>query len=196
MNKQEFTERLINGLSCLPKEDMEERLSFYTEMIDDRMEEGYSEEEAVGLIGDVDEIIRQIIAEAPASVLVKKRARSQRKIKEMILIVLGSPIWLSLGLALLSVIFSLYIVLWSVIASLWAVFASLAACGAGLALSGAALCFAHGAIGAAVISSGLICSGVSLFLFLGCTAATKGILLLTKKLTVRIKNIITKKEEA
>lgn len=47
MNKQEFLVKLRKGLSGLPKEDIEERLTFYSEMIDDRMEEGLSEEEAV-----------------------------------------------------------------------------------------------------------------------------------------------------
>ena len=194
MNKKEFSERLMKGLSCLPKEDMEERVSFYSETIDDRMEEGYSEEEAVGMIGDVDELIRQIISETPVSRLVKKRVKPKRKIKtwEIALLALGSPIWLSLGLALIAVIFSLYVVLWSVTVSLWAVFISLAVSSVALIIIGAVLLFVHGAIGTAVISSGLICSGISIFMLLGCVFATKGIIVLTKKLTAGI----AKKEEA
>ena len=57
MNKQEFVERLRKGLSGLPQDDIEERLTFYSEMIDDRMEEGLSEEEAVGEIGSVDDAV-------------------------------------------------------------------------------------------------------------------------------------------
>jgi uncharacterized membrane protein len=47
MGKQEFLTRLGKALSGLPREDIEERLNFYSEMIEDRMEEGLSEEEAV-----------------------------------------------------------------------------------------------------------------------------------------------------
>ena len=47
MGKQEFLAQLRKGLQGLPQEDIEERLTFYSEMIDDRMEEGLSEEEAV-----------------------------------------------------------------------------------------------------------------------------------------------------
>ena len=47
MNKTEFLNELKDGLSGLPREDVEERLSFYGEMIDDRVEEGMTEEEAV-----------------------------------------------------------------------------------------------------------------------------------------------------
>lgn len=57
MNKQEFLMRLREGLSGLPENDIEERLIFYSEMIDDRKEEGLSEEEAVREIGNIDEII-------------------------------------------------------------------------------------------------------------------------------------------
>ena len=45
MNKQEFLAELRRGLSGLPRDDIEERLSFYGEMLDDRIEEGLSEEE-------------------------------------------------------------------------------------------------------------------------------------------------------
>ena len=47
MNKQEFLAQLRKGLSGLPKEDIDERLTFYSEMIDDRMEDGIPEETAV-----------------------------------------------------------------------------------------------------------------------------------------------------
>lgn len=40
MNKQEFLTELRAKLSGLPTYDVEERLSFYGEMIDDRTEEG------------------------------------------------------------------------------------------------------------------------------------------------------------
>ena len=57
MNKTEFLERLGERLSGLPQEDIDERLGFYGEMIDDRMEENLSEEEAVAQIGSMDDIV-------------------------------------------------------------------------------------------------------------------------------------------
>ena len=59
MRKQEFLAKLRKGLSGLPQDDIEERLIFYSEMIEDRKEEGLSEEEAVAAIGSVDEIVAQ-----------------------------------------------------------------------------------------------------------------------------------------
>ena len=65
MLKQEFLNALKEGLKGLPEKDIEERLTFYGEMIDDRIEEGRTEEEAVNEIGSVDEVVQQIVAETP-----------------------------------------------------------------------------------------------------------------------------------
>ena len=199
MNKQEFLVQLRKGLSGLPKEDIEERLTFYSEMIDDKTEDGIPEETAVREIGDVSELVSQIIADIPLTKLVKEKITPKKKLKvwEIVLLVLGSPIWLPLLIAAFAVILSLYVVLWSVIIALWAVFAALAACGfAGIA---AGVYFAVGGnvlTGIAVIGAGIVCAGLSVFMFFGCKAVTKGILKLTKKFAIRIKNCFIKKEEA
>ena len=44
MRKQEFIAVLRKKLSALPRRDAEERIAFYSEMIDDRIEEGLLEE--------------------------------------------------------------------------------------------------------------------------------------------------------
>ena len=51
MSKQEFLAQLRKSLSGLPQEDIEERLTFYSEMIEDHIEEGLPEEEAVSAVG-------------------------------------------------------------------------------------------------------------------------------------------------
>lgn len=73
MNKSEFILQLRNGLSGLPQDDVDERLNFYGEMIDDRIEDGLSEEDAVFEMGDINKIISQILAEIPLSKIVKKK---------------------------------------------------------------------------------------------------------------------------
>lgn len=115
----------------MPENDIEERLIFYSEMIEDRIEEGFSEEEeSVAAAGFVDEIIAQTIADIPLSKIAGERIRTKRQLKswEIALLALGSPIWLSLGIAAAAVFFAVYVSAWSVIASLWAVFGSLAVC--------------------------------------------------------------------
>ena len=79
MNKEEFLNELKKGLSGIPENDRNERVTFYSEMIDDRIEEGMSEEEAVSAIGDVNKIISQIMAETPMATIVKERVNKKKK---------------------------------------------------------------------------------------------------------------------
>lgn len=199
MNKKEFLERLSKGLAGLPRDDISERLAFYGEMIEDRIEEGLSEEEAVGEIGSADEIAWQIIAEYPLGKLVKKKMKPRRKIGvwEIVLLVLGSPIWLSLIVAALAVAFSLYVSVWAIIVSLWAVFVSLLGTFVGSIAGGIVfIIFGNALSGVFMIGAGLLSAGLSIFAFFGCRAATKGLLLLTKKMVALIKNLIIVKGDS
>lgn len=199
MSRQEFLEKLRKGLLGLPQDDVEERLTFYSEMIEDRMEEGFTEEEAVGEIGSVDEIITQIIEEIPLAKLVKEKMKPKRRLGawEIVLLVLGSPLWFSLLVAAFAVVFSIYVALWSVIVSLWAAEVSLWGTVLGCIVAGVIFAFTgNGLTGAAMIGASLICAGLSAFLFFGCKFATKGAAWLTKKMALRIKNCFIKKEDA
>lgn len=199
MNKQEFLDRLNEGLSGLPQDDIEERLTFYSEAIEDRMEEGLSEEESVSAVGSVDEIVAQTVADTPLAKNQKERIKPKRRLKawEIVLLALGSPIWISLAIVAFAVIFSIYVSLWAVIVSLWAAFASFAACSIG----GVAACVVltvggNGASGLAMLAAGIVCAGLSIFMFYGCRAATKGILAITKKMAILIKKCFRGKETA
>ena len=199
MGKQEFLVQLREGLSGLPQEDIEERLTFYSEMIDDRMEEGFTEEEAVVAVGSAQEIAAQVVAEIPFAKIAKERIKSRRPLRvgEIVLLALGSPIWLSLGIAVFAVILSLYISLWAVIISLWAVFASFAACSIGGVMACAVFTVGgNGASGLAMLAAGIVCAGLAIFMFYGCKAVTGGTLILTKKMAIWVKNCFIKKEEA
>lgn len=198
MNKEAFVSELREKLSGLPKKEVEDRLNFYLEMIDDRMEDGAGEETAISEIGSVEEIAAQIIAEIPLTKIVKEKIRPKKKRRawEIVLIAVGSPLWAPLLLAAIIVILALYIVLWALILSIWAVFVALAVCGGGGLLIGAAYLFTgHPASGSFLISASLLSAGLSIFLFFGCLAATKGTLLLTKKIILKIKNSFVRKEK-
>ena len=197
MNKQEFLECLRKGLSGLPQEDIEERLTFYSEMIDDRIEEGLLESEAVSAIGTVDAIITQILSDTPLTKLVKEKAKPKRTLKawEIVLIILGSPIWLSLLIGAFAIILAAYIVVWSVVITLWSIEASFAACTLGGIVSAAVFTFqGNGLTGLAMLSAGVVCAGLSVFMLYGCKSATNGILLLTKKMALGIKTLFVGKE--
>ena len=197
MNQEKFISQLRAKLSGLPQKDVEDRLSFYAEMIDDRMEDGLSEEDAICEIGSVEEIYAQILSEIPLSKIVKEQVRPKRKFKawEIVLLALGSPIWLSLLIAAFAVIFSLYAVIWSVIVSLWAIFAALAACGGVGTVFGLSYVFTgYTVAGSFLISAALLSAGLSIFMFFGCLAATKGTIQLTKNIVLMIKNSFARKE--
>ena len=197
MSKQEFLAQLRKGLSGLPQDDIEERLTFYSEMIEDRIEEGLSEEEAVSAVGSVDEIVAQVVADIPLTKITKERMRTKKRLKvwEIVLLALGFPMWLSLGIAGVAAILSLYVSLWSVIISLWAVFGSLIGCTFGGMVAGVVFaCNGNELTGVAMLGAGIVCVGLSIFMFYGCKAATKGILMLTKKIAVWIKNCFIKED--
>ena len=200
MRKQEFIYQLWKKLSDLPKEEVEERLSFYGEMIDDRMEDGLSEEEAVAAIGSADEIASLIIEEIPLNKIVRERIKPKRRLRawEIVLLVLGAPIWIPMLVVVpLSVTVSLYAVLWSAVVALWAVFVALVASAAVGLICGVGFSFVNSpAVGISLIGVSLICAGLSVFIFFGCMGATKGAALLAKKIVLGIKNLLVQKEAA
>ncbi len=178
MRKQEFVSALRKKLTALPRLDVEERIAFYGEMIDDRIEEGLREEDAVNAVGNVDEIAQQIIKDAPS---VKAPTEKKAGGWKIAFLILGSPIWLSLILSAIAVAVSLYAVVWAIAVSLWAVFVSLVAVGVACPIFGIVyLCMGFGATGFAVFGAGLVGAGLAVFFYFGCLATTKATLLLTK----------------
>ena len=202
MNKSEFLAELRSRLVGLPQNEIEERISFYSEMIDDRVEEGATEEDAVAGIGSIDEIVAQILEDVPLWNIVKekikkKNKKKRRKLKawEIVLIVLGFPVWLPLLIAAFAVILSLYLTLWALVISLWAVFVSLAACGLAGIVAGVGYAILVKPIdGILLVAAGLVCSGLAIFAFIGCKAATKGTARLTKKMIFGIKHLFVGKD--
>ena len=75
MRKQEFLYQLGKRLSGLSEKEADERISFYSELIDDKIEDGLSEEEAVSKIGTVSEVVEQIVSETPLVRLVKEKIK-------------------------------------------------------------------------------------------------------------------------
>ena len=113
MTKREFLSELRDALYGLSQSEIEERLLFYSEMIDDRMEEGIPETEAVASLGSVVAAAEQILLDMPLPKLVKARVKPKRKLRawEIVLIAVGSPVWFPILLALAAVVLAVYIVL-------------------------------------------------------------------------------------
>lgn len=176
MTKHEYLAVLAKGLCDLPAGERDRFLDYYREMIEDRIEEGLDEGEAVAAIGEPDAVLREIrreVAPQPEKPAAKKRVW---RTWEIVLLVLGSPLWLSLLLAAVSILFSLAVTLWSLVVVVYAVTLSLLVCGLfGLGYSLVlALAGAGGSLALLVLGGGLFCAGGGMLCLLACVAATRG----------------------
>ena len=116
MNKTQFCALLGNKLKpYLSPKEMYKTLNFFEEMIDDRIDEGLSEEEAVSQLGDINIIVDQILDEHNIG---KKQTKLVWRFipREVgfINIVLLFPAWITI----FSLVASLFIVILSIIFSI------------------------------------------------------------------------------
>lgn len=167
MNKTEFLDELRVRLNKLPDYEVSKTVAFYTESIEDRVEEGMSEEEAVKSLGELDKIISEILIDTPLTSLIQNKIKeshnnSNHKTLWMILAICGFPIWLPLGISFAAVIFAVYVSIWAVIISLFAVELCLAVAGIGL-VSGIIICF-HQNVAAGFAMIGISTALVGLFI--------------------------------
>lgn len=198
MNKPEFLEALEKRLSGLPLEDIEKSKEYYSEMIDDRVEDGLSEEEAVEALGDIESIVSEIFSTTPLSKLVREKVKPSRKLRpwEIVLIVLGSPIWFSLALAAVVIVFAFYIVLWSLIIALYAVDLAFIVSGP-FAMACSVLCMTVGNYGKGIfgLGCGLFVLGLGFILIPAAVKATQGMAVLSKKIWNKIKSLFIRRSE-
>ena len=206
MNKNQLMDALKERLAGLPEEELKKSLDFYSEMIDDRMEDGLSEDEAVAGLGDVKEISDKILEDIPLKKIVSekvKKIKPERKLKawEIVLIAVGSPVWFPVGLALgitaavLALVF--YFVFWLlilvfyiidlcfVLGGVLGVIAGIAAFGKGM-----------GAYGFFLVGAGLFCGGLSIPFFFLCNIIAKGMLKLSKNIITGIKSLFVRNRKS
>ena len=194
MNKQDFLAALRGLLNDLPAEDIRRSLDFYAEMIDDHMEEGMTEEDAVAAVGSAEQIADQIRGDADAA-----PRKPKRKVKpwSLALILLGLPLWLPLLLAAASVIISAYVSIWAVIISLYATAVALGISSIVIFLMPLLYIPTGNVAGAClVLGAAMVLTGITILLFVGLKPVTKGTVWLTKKSFVWLKRLFVGKEAA
>lgn len=112
MKKTEFLEQLRSRLGQLPPRDVDATLEYYSEMIDDYIESGYSPDAAVAKMGGVDSVAAQILAGARSPVYASHVAQKpKRSGLVMWLLILGFPVWLPLLITAFAVLLTLAIVI-------------------------------------------------------------------------------------
>ena len=199
MKKHEFLDRLKASLWAMPEADKERSADYYAEMIDDRMEDGLSEEEAVAAIGDLDEIVKQILTESPRPPATVKKEENHQKQKRgletwmIVLLVLGSPLWIPLVASAAGTVISVYVSLWTVVISLYAVFIALAAASVGCVVCSF---FMIGRIAEVIVAWGaaLLCAGLAILFFMLSNLAAKGLVALTRLIWNGVTDIFKRKE--
>ena len=199
MTKVEFLYELDARLAPLGEADRQKSLEYYSEMIDDRIEDGLSEKAAVAALGSIDEIYKEIISDIPLHRIIGAKLKPSRlngkSVWTWILIVFG---FLVFGLPIIAAAFatvvSIYASILVVVVSLWAVPISLLALGA----AGVVLFFpflfmgipfkAIFMLGAGIFSLGLVYPFfyIAKWSTKGAIVISKGLFTLIKKCIVRI----------
>lgn len=208
MDKTQFLASISEQLVGLPQEDIQKSLDYYDEMICDRVEEGMTEEEAIAEIGSPKEITDQIILDTPLPTLIKARTKTMKKPSstamhawEIVLIVLGSPIWLALIIAAAAVVialaasvFAIYISLWAVVFSIFVSALALAiSCLAGIIMGIIFLCTGKAPSAVLLLGGALICGGLAILFYLFTKLLAVGFAKGTKAIFAGIKKAIIKK---
>ena len=198
MNKEEFLSLLRERLSIFPPDEIEKHISYYSEMIDDHIDDGFSEEKVIETMGSVDDVFAVILQETAITQLLKNKMKPKGRMKvwKLLLWIFGFPVWFPLAVTAFVLVWTLYIVLWALIICMYAVELSFAVCAIGGTAVSALLLFVSNAFAAGVVlSGGLICAGLTLLFFPLCPLATKGTWKLAKKIVLGIKFLIVGKEK-
>ena len=198
MTKDEFLEQLSKNLSGLPKEEIDDRISFYDEMISDKVEDGFKEEDVVADLGSPDRVAREIIGDVPLRKIIKERVKPKRSLKawEIVLIILGFPIWFPLVLSLIIIFLSGFIVIWSLMFTIVVVDISFVTAGGGAKGVGFMTFFNNSkSFGLFEFGVGVFAIGLGLLLVFFTKSIITSLVKVTKKMLVGTKNLVVGKGE-
>lgn len=113
MNKEVFFMVIREKLSKFNKNEVDKIIDYYNELIEEKKENGLSEEDAIESFGD----IRKIINTVTTDLIIENSNNDKSNTFRNFYIILGicaSPILLPIGIALFAVVFSLFVVFVSV----------------------------------------------------------------------------------
>ena len=198
MNKNEFIIRLRQGLSSLRGADVDKSVDYYTEIIEDRIEAGQSEEEAIASLGSIDEIISQTLDETGDQAPIVEKIKNIRKMKrwEKVVLIAGSPLWLVLLISLVAVAASLIASLWAICISFCAIELSLLAGSlAGVICTFIMLFTGRMYQGLLLLGAALLCLGLGILLFKLTIQCVKLMATGTVKTFVACKHALVGKED-
>ena len=116
MKKNEFLNSLKSRLKAFNESEVKSIMDFYDELIEEKKENGLSEEEAIASFGDMNSIVNKVSADL---VLTRSNNQTSNPAKNFLIIlgICASPILIPIGIALSAVVFSLIVVVFSLLIS-------------------------------------------------------------------------------
>ena len=197
MTKADFLQLLERALSQLSEEERRANLEYYSELLDDMLEEGMTEAEATAKLGSPAAIAESILQEMPLSKLVSTRMKPKSGWTPLaiILAVVGSPIWVPLLLAGVAVVAALFVSIWAL-----AVVAVVVVLALALAVIAAPVLAVRTAVltlplGLLLLGGGLVLLGLCVLGGLMAVELCKLLAQLTVLLARKIKGLFIRKEE-
>lgn len=198
MDKFEFLYELSEKLSGIPEDDKQKSLEYYGELIDDAIEDGVLEEDAVKSLGSIDNIVNDVYSSLSLPKLIKAKIKAKAKTPawQIPLIIFGALIIVPIFIVLLAGVFSVLTALWSLVLVIYAIDLSFA-----LSAITIPFWFILGFLGAGWANNFLMISGCCFlavlsipFFYIG-KAYTKLMLYTTKKTIIFIKKCFAVKED-
>ena len=188
MTKTEFTQEILRRTGHLSRAEVDKWISFYSECVDDRMEEGMDEAEAVAGLGNMEDILKSMEQETPGATLPSAytappdaytespRPKKEHRILWKVLAICGAPLWLPVAAGLAVAALALYLSLWIVLLALYIVVASFGFA-ALVGVGNAVWAFARAVVptGLLLLGAALVCLGLGLLLIPAAVACTRGL---------------------
>lgn len=184
MNKKIFLKQIEANLKVFESSEVKEIISYYEEIIADKMESGLTEEEAVNSLGDVEQITNEI----KATIVMKRSEQKTTNSLRNFLIILGicsTPILLPIGITFTALYFTLYLVLLLIVLSF-----SVSGFGViiGVIVESTRTIISGGALATILIQlgAGFVVGALLMFVAIGTAKITKVLLNRTNKFFIRM----------
>ncbi len=171
-NGEFFLTQLRARILHLPGLEVDKAISYYRESLEDKLEDGLSDEEAIESFGSIDDIVKSIEEEVSFTSIVRHRVKEKsdksgvNKILLAIVIILTFPIWLPIGLVALIFCILLYTFAWVIPIVIGIIYFSLVLSAGASVISGAVRIFTISiGVGCAYIGFGLVLASICIIFY-------------------------------
>ena len=198
MTKRQFFDALSERLRVLPKEELNRTITYYNEIIEDYIEDGMSEAQAVAQLEPVDVIASRILHEEQDGVAAEQLTKQRKKAPVWLVVVLavvGFPIWFSLLMAGISIVLSVLATLFSIMIALMCIPVGLAGVTVGgICLSPVFLATGNVPKGLVLLGGGLVCAALTLLAIWAVYYLVKGLWHLIRWIVRKITGLFSKRK--